>query len=46
MFNAINKRLEQEYERENSYFKNKKLKMALAGYGKLEDIMHAMKFGF
>lgn len=38
--------MEQEYQRDNSYFKNKKLQLVLAGLGKLEDIQHALNFGF
>lgn len=46
VYNTINELLKQEYEREDSDFKDKKLKLALAGTGKLPDIEHAMKFGY
>ena len=46
IFNTILTRIAQEESREKSYFFGKKLKLCLAGLGKIEDIEHAMKFGF
>ena len=45
-YNTILRRLEQEYKWDKSPFFGRKLKMCLAGPGKIEDIEHAMKFGF
>lgn len=35
-----------EYQRESSWYKNKKVKLVLGGLGKIADIQHALTFGF
>lgn len=37
-YNLILKRLEMEYQREGSWYKNKKVKLILGGLGKIADI--------
>lgn len=46
VYKTLLARLEQEYNRENSYFKGKKLRLVLAGQGQLHDVEHALHYGF
>lgn len=46
VYKTLLARLDQEYARDNSYFKGKKLRLVLAGQGHLHDIEHALKYGF